>query len=306
MKEVSINQNDAGQRLDKFLTKYLHALPPSMLYKSLRKNCVRLNGKHIRDGAYKLQAGDRLQLYFKDEFFEGRQLDFLDSQIDFDIIFEDKNLLIVSKKAGICAHPDEHGSKNSLIAQIQKYLYEKKEYDPAQEQSFAPALCNRLDRNTSGLMIAAKNAPALREMNQRIKDRQIRKFYLCMVCGTFEQKEGLLEGYLTRAEKKVVVSNTKKEGAKPIRTHYRVLKETGKSSVLEIELLTGRTHQIRAHLAFAGHPLTGDRKYGGTATADWQYQALYSYRLAFDFSTEGLLSYLNGRSFCLDAGRLPF
>lgn len=306
MREVDINENDAGQRLDKFLTKYLPALPASMLYRSLRKNCVRINGKHVRDGAHKLQPGDRLQLYLKDEFFEDKKLDFLDAQAGFEIIFEDQNILIVNKKAGVCAHPDEHGSKNSLIAQIQKYLYQKGDYDPRQEQSFSPALCNRLDRNTSGLMIAAKNAAALREMNQRIKDRQVRKFYRCIAIGTFVQKEGLLEGYLTRGDKKVTVCAQKKEGAKQIRTAYRVLKETKETSLLEVELLTGRTHQIRAQFAQAGHPLLGDIKYGGKAAPGFQHQALCSYRLVFNFSTEGLLSYLDGRSFCLENGLLPF
>lgn len=309
MKEISINQNDAGQRLDKFLTKSMPCLPQSMLYKGLRKNCVRVNGKHVKDGAVKLRTGDILSLYFKDEFFEkpDESTAYQTLVPDLTIVYEDENILLADKKPGMVVHADDHGSTNTLIAHIQAYLYQKGEYRPEQENSFAPALCNRIDRNTGGIVIAAKNAESLRILNQKIKDREITKLYLCIVLGRLEQKEGTLTGYLFKDEKKkqVYVYDSSKKGSKTIRTKYRVLAEKEDFSLIEAELLTGRTHQIRAHFASIGHPLLGDGKYGKNQVnkqAGFSHQALYSYCLRFDFSTDsGILSYLSGQEFHVQA-----
>ena len=300
MREIVINKNDAGQRLDKFLTKFMPKLPSGMLYKSLRKNCVRVNGKHVKDGAYKLNAGDKLNLYFKDEFFSGGTEIIKETSISLDIVYEDENILLINKPAGIVAHADDKNTENTLIDGVKAYLYKKGEFDPSAEHSFSPALCNRLDRNTQGIVIAAKNAAALRAVNEKIRERQIQKLYLCVADGKFDKKSDVLTSYLTRHEKRVSVSDTPSENSKSIKTGYTVLAETGSASLVEIELMTGRTHQIRAQLAAIGHPLAGDSKYGSKTAGNYN---LCSYKLRFAFSPDGgVLDYLAGREFSISAG----
>ena len=298
MREITINKNDCGQRLDKFLSKFMPLLPKSMLYKGLRKNCVRINGKHVKDGGVFLNEGDVLNLYFNDEFFGGGKK-FIPISHSLDIVYEDENLIIANKPSGISVHTDDKGEKRTLIAEIQSYLYEKGEYRPESEQSFAPALCNRLDKNTSGLIIAAKNAEALRIINEKIKKREIRKFYLCVAEGHMK-KSGTLSAYLTRLDKRVSVSDTPSDGAKPVKLKYTVIGENEKHSLVEVELLTGRTHQIRAQFAHIGHPLAGDVKYGGSRSPS--YQELVSRRLVFDFKSDaGILNYMTGSDFSIPA-----
>jgi len=308
MKEITINKNDAGQRLDKFLTKLLPSMPQSMLYKSLRKKCVRVNGKHVTDGSKKLNNGDVLALYLKDEFFEKptEETAFLHITPNINILYEDENIMLVDKRPGMLVHADDTGDTNTLIAHIQAYLYQKGEYNPHDEQTFAPSLCNRIDRNTGGIVIAAKNAQTLRIMNQKIKDREMKKKYLCIVCGILREKSGELRGYLFKDEKKkqVYVRSTPEKGSKTIITRYRVIGEKDDLSLVEVDLVTGRTHQIRAHFASIGHPLLGDGKYGKNQVNKEhgvKYQALYSYSLEFKFTTDAdILSYLDGRSFEVD------
>ena len=302
MKTVTIGTNDAGQRLDKFLTKSYPNLPQSMMYKCIRKKDIKCNGKRCEIST-RLEEGDVLSMYLKEEFFQTqpKEYDFMKAPQTLAVLYEDENIMILDKKPGLIVHPDEHYELDSLIARIQHYLYRRGEYDPEAENCFAPALINRIDRNTGGIVMAAKNAETLRIMNQKVKARELEKLYLCVVCGRMEQKCATLEAYLTKNEKqnRVYISPKPTPEAKPIATRYRVLAEKGSFSLLEVELLTGRTHQIRAHLAFAGHPIAGDGKYGKNEVnkrTGFPYQALYSYKLRFRFTTDaGILEYLNGR-----------
>ena len=305
MKQLTIGKNDAGQRLDKFLTKNLPNLPQSLLYKYIRKKRIKVNGKRAEIST-RLSEGDVLDLYINDEFFEKPEptYDFLHAGTNLNILFEDENVLVLDKPVGLLAHPDDREYVDTLIGRVKRYLYEKGEYDPEAEQSFTPALVNRIDRNTGGIVLAAKTAEALRVLNQKMKDREIHKFYLCAVHGTPNPEKGLLKGYLWKDEKKnrVYVYKDYRPGAKTIETKYRVLKSAENMSLVEVELLTGRTHQIRAHFASIGCPLVGDGKYGNNQNNRKQggrrKQFLYSYKTVFDFTTDaGALEGLNGMTF---------
>ena len=303
---LTVAKNDAGQRLDKFMTKTYRALPMPLLYKAIRKKDIRINGQRC-EASDRLHEGDEIRVFLPDDVLDEKPpvYDFLQASRQLSIVYEDENILLLDKKPGLLVHPDEHEYRDTLIARVQRYLYEKGEYDPAAENSFAPALVNRIDRNTAGIVIAAKTAAALRILNQKLKDREIEKYYLCIVHGRMPKPEDTLEGFLEKDEKnnRVFIHDARQPGARTIRTRYRVLEERGELSLLEIELLTGRTHQIRAHLASIGHPLLGDGKYGSNALdrgTGFNKQALCSYRLRFAFTTPAdELEYLNGRAFSL-------
>ena len=305
MQIVTVGKNDAGQRLDKFLEKLMPTLPKSMLYKGIRKNCVKLGTKHIKDGSCKLCEGDILYLYFGDEFFEKPAYfsDFMKISPKLDIIYEDENILLVNKPQGVLAHEDNKQNPENLLSHIKSYLYIKGEYAPEAENTFAPALANRIDRGTGGIVIAAKNAQTLRILNEKIKNREIKKFYLCLAYGHFEKKAGEISGYILRDEKtrKVAFFDEPVSGAKKTVTKYRVLEEFSDYSLIEAELETGRTHQIRAGFAHIGHPLLGDRKYTPpqiNKKFSFCSQALFAHKLKFEFlSDSGSLDYLNGKSF---------
>ena len=314
VRELIIKKNDAGQRLDKFITKTLD-LPISLLYKSIRLKKIKVNRKRAEAGTVLLE-GDTVQCFLADSFFEKQNDNSSLSKITpkISVIYEDENILLVDKRPGVSVHEDEHGANNTLISHIIAYLYQKGEYNPEEEQSFTPALCNRIDRNTGGIVIAAKNAEALRVMNEKIKMREIDKFYLAAIHGIPEKKSDTLTGYLLKDEKtntvKVYTKNPPKS-AKNIITKYTVIAKSDDKALIEVELLTGRTHQIRAHMAYIGHPLVGDGKYGVNKSdreKGYKYQALYSYKLKFNFKSEEktALDYLNGKEFKIDKRDIYF
>ena len=304
MKELQIGANDAGQRLDRFLAKAVPLLPASLAQKYIRLKRIKLNGKRAERDT-RLQTGDVLQLYINDEFFDKPREDNAYLTVaapKLNIVYEDKHILLVDKRPGIAVHPHEGAEYGrTLIDHIQAYLYQKREWSPRGENSFTPALCNRIDRNTGGIVIAAKTAEALRVLNQKIKDRELDKRYLAITEGTPTPKEGSLRGYLFKDAKKnkVFVTDKPQPGSKSCQTNYRVLSVSNGLSLVECELITGRTHQIRAQFAHAGHSLLGDGKYGKLDKKyDRNFQALYAYRLTFTFTTDaGELEYLNGKSF---------
>ena len=307
MKEFTIGPNDAGQRLDRFLAKAVPLLPASLAQKYIRLKRIKLGGKRVdRDTRHK--EGDVLQLYINDEFFDKPREDNAYLTVaapKLNIVYEDEHILLVDKRPGLAVHPHDGAEYGrTLIDHIQAYLYQKKEWRPREENAFTPALCNRIDRNTGGIVIAAKTAEALRVMNQKIKDRELDKRYLAIVEGTPKPRDGSLKGYLFKDAKKnrVFVTDTPQAGSKSCQTNYKTIASKNGLSLVECELITGRTHQIRAQFAHAGHPLLGDGKYGKLDKRfDRNYQALYSYKLTFTFSTEaGSLEPLNGKSFQVD------
>ena len=303
MKEIQIRKNDAGQRLDRFVGKAVPLLPESLLQKYIRLKRIKRNGKGAKRDV-RLVEGDVLQLYINDEFFEkptehNAWLKIATPRLD--IVYEDENILLADKKPGVLCHSAGEWSWDTLISNIQAYLRQNGQWDPKAENAFTPALCNRIDCNTGGIVIAAKNAEALRILNDKIRDREIEKSYLCVVCGRPRPAEGRLEGYLFKDAVKNQVYVTKKPqpGAKTAVTEYRTLQSRRGLSLVECRLLTGRTHQIRAQMAAAGWPLLGDGKYGRLDKRyDRKYQALYSYKLTFTLPTDaGILEYLRGKTF---------
>lgn len=324
MREFVINRNDGGQRLDKFVTKTVWGLPTSLMYKFIRKKRIKVNGKRAEEKQI-LRENDVVEMYIPDEFFEKKtgtapteELSRLRPAIT--VVYEDKNIIICDKSPGVLSHTGDEGDRDSgagaeretLLFHIKAYLYQRGEWDPKAENSFAPALCNRIDRNTGGLVIAAKNAQALRQMNELIKNGCVHKKYLCAVHGKPKPEARTMKAYLFKNSKTktVRVSETQTRGSKEIITKYKTLdyNRDHDLSLLEVTLLTGRTHQIRAHMAYIGHPLLGEGKYAENKkdrALGYSYQALYSYKVSFDVEG-GTLADLDKKEFTADKASIGF
>ena len=282
------------------------------MYKAFRNKRIKVNGARAQRDQ-KLVAGDILQCYINDEFFESPSEENVYLTITtprLKIVYEDENIMLLDKPAGMLAHADEHEKVNTLVNHMLAYLYQKREWRPREENAFTPALCNRIDRNTGGIVIAAKDAETLRVINEKIRDRELDKRYLCITAGRPKKPEGRVECFLLKDEKKKQVSVYHKPipGGKTAITDYKVLETRGELSLVEIGLETGRTHQIRATMADLGCPLLGDGKYG-RGDVNRRYgemrQALYAYKLTFDLPTDaGHLNYLRGQSFTVE--NVPF
>ena len=308
MQELHVTANEAGQRLDKLLAKFLNQAPKSFLYKMMRKKNIVLNGKKCT-GNEKLKQGDSIKLFFSDETIEkfsaGTYVTPKKEKINMlPIIYEDEQVLLMNKPVGVLSQKAKD-SDVSAVEILINYLIETNQLSKEQFRTFHPSICNRLDRNTSGILVAGKTLPALQEMNRFFKERTIAKYYRCLVKGRVIKNEDYIKGYLVKDQKTNKVSITKKKTEKgvPIETEYCVIQSNDEVSLLEVHLITGKTHQIRAHLASIGHPIIGDYKYGDKQINEMyrqeyglKSQLLHAYRLEMP-SSDGSLAYLNDKKF---------
>lgn len=296
MVRITIGANEAGQRTDRFLRKYLRGAPLSAVYRIIRRD-LKVNGRRVRQETM-LREGDELVLYLSEEEVAGfaREVKTPAARKQFRVIYEDGSVLIVDKPKGLLTHGDRKEKSNTLVNQVCGYLQEKGEYDPASERTFRPAPANRLDRNTSGLVIFGKTAEALRLLTGLLREKdRVRKFYLTILCGTLEEEQTVTED-LVKVEKgnRVHVRQDGEEGGKASVTRVRSLRAGKQFTLAEVELITGRTHQIRAHMAHLGHPLAADPKYGNPVInrrlkeKNLTTQLLHACRLEFGDMPEGL------------------
>ncbi len=308
MREIIISGNENNQRIDRFLRKYLSEASMGFIYKMLRKKRIKLNGKKSKADNI-IKTGDKIQFYISDETinkFKGK-ININKVNVNLDVIYEDENIILINKRRGTLSHPSSHKNNNDVASQLVMYLYNKNEYNPKEEKTFKPAICNRLDRNTGGIIIGAKNYYTLKAFNRIIREGKLKKYYLCLVKGRLNKDE-YLKGYLIKDKEtnKVKIFTKKEKEAKEIHTKIKVLKSNREYSLLEIDLITGRTHQIRAHLASIGHPIIGDTKYGDRFTNNYfsekyalRGQFLYAYRIMIN-GLDNELKYLNNENFNIE------
>ena len=307
MRQFTVGPEVKDRRLDRWLSATFGRISTAQAQKIIRQEQVRVNGKHPQQGAH-VRAGDEIKLYVADEWLEPPEKKpdpfYGPFRWKLDILYEDENVLLVDKRPGMLCHADEREKVDTLVNHARAYLYQKGEWTN-EKGAFAPSLCNRIDRFTGGVVLIAKTEEALHILDKKIRDREVTKQYLCIARGHFDRESGLLDGYLTHVGRRVQVSKHPVPGAQRAQTGFRVLEERDGLALLECELFTGRTHQIRAQLAAAGHPLLGDGQYGRVREGERQFQALYAYKVTFSFRTgAGCLENLRGKTF--EVKRVPF
>ncbi len=283
MKKITIMKNESDQRLDRFLSKYLNNTTRSNIYKLIRKKVFKVNGTRMKDENYFLKEGDELEIYLADDTLKSLTKPVKIVKPDesgLDIVYEDDDILVVNKPKGMLTHPDKDEYKNTLATIVQFYLRH------LCTSTFRPAPVHRLDKNTSGLILFAKNYEALKYYNDKMRERDVEKYYLCVVEGQVEPK-GEIKGYLLKNEatNKVTLSQSEKKNSKFCHTKYRLLKYNKGISLVEVELLTGRSHQIRVSMAYLGHPIVGDVKYGGHKRKGMTTQLLHAYKIVVNGKT---------------------
>ncbi len=303
MKLITVGSNEAGQRLDKLLLKQLNKAPKSFIYKMLRKKNITLNGKKA-DGSEKTELNDEIRLFLSEDTISNFSECFNATAVEheFETIFEDKNILVVNKPAGLLSQKAA-STDISLVEHILSYLLSTEQITKEELQTFKPAICNRLDRNTSGIVVAGKTLLGLQTMSEIFRDRTIQKYYLCIVKGKLSESRAI-SGYLLKNEKtnQVIISKTRMEGSDPIKTEYQPIQYSEEFTLLRVKLITGKTHQIRAHLCSIGYPIIGDGKYGVKSVNKQfrskyrlEHQLLHSYEIIFP-NMEGEFKYLSGKT----------
>jgi len=297
--KVTVGSNEAGQRIDKFLRKWLKDVPLSAIYKNIRKGDVKVNGKKIKE-KYSLLEGDIVEL--RELTTEDKKEKFKRIDNNIQIIYEDEDILLVEKWPGVLVHSDKKNGEATLTDYVLSYLFDKGDYRPENEISFIPASCNRLDRNTSGIVIFGKSYEGLKTMNEMMREREVKKYYQALVKGKIH--DGLYEAYISKTQDSNIskVYLDEQPGYKKIAMNVKTIQTCGTFSLLELELLTGRSHQLRAHLGYLGNPIVGDSKYGDKKLNSFfinkyglNYQFLYAYKLIFKDCSERF-SYLENKT----------
>ena len=297
--KIEIGTNETGQRVDKFLRKWLKDVPLSAIYRRIRKGDIKVNGKKAKE-KYMLCEGDLIET--RDIISDRKKEKFNRIENHLKITYEDENMLLLEKWPGVLVHSNEKGGESSLVDYVLSYLYDKGDYKPETEITFTPAPCNRLDRNTSGIVIFGKNFQSLKEINELIRERNIEKYYMALVKDRIN--DGLYEAYISKDEDENIskVYNIEGEDTKKIAMEVRNIQSCGAFSLVELKLLTGRSHQLRAHLKYLGNPIIGDTKYGDKKLNGFfqnkyglNYQFLYAYKLIFRECT-GRLSNMNNKT----------